>query len=455
MSNPSNFSGKVFLDKYIVISKIGSGSFSEVWLSYNIKNKLYYAIKIQNIADYDEGVREIELFKKIKITHCQYFLVLVEDFIYETEEGKHICMILELMACSTYDIIKNYPYKHGLPFNIVKKIIYQTFVAVDTLHEELGIIHTDLKPENLLLVGVNKKVQTIIDIFNGHNFEKMYKKNKKKILKKKPNSESIPILYKLALNNTAMEIVQKTILDSSKKLEDVSSDESFSEISSDDGSDTSSSSKVSRYLIDSSESEEYDIKSINEAIVDDVYIQKAEIKLSDFGNCCENDDKFTGIIQTRYYRAPEIILKCPYDNKCDMWSIGCTIYELLTGEILFNPEKDDAISRDRYHIYEMQSKLGKIPNEIISKSKRRDTFFCKNGSLRGIKKINYKLLWDSLFEKFKNRPDISNDELLALIDLLLKLFEYNTTKRYSAKQCLNHMLFNKNLKKSIKSKIKN
>jgi serine/threonine-protein kinase PRP4 len=40
-------------------------------------------------------------------------------------------------------------------------------------------------------------------------------------------------------------------------------------------------------------------------------------------------------MQSRYYRAPEIVLGCPYDAAIDMWSAACTIFELYTGKILF------------------------------------------------------------------------------------------------------------------------
>ena len=37
------------------------------------------------------------------------------------------------------------------------------------------------------------------------------------------------------------------------------------------------------------------------------------------------------------YSAPELILGMDFDQKVDMWSIGCMLYELLTNEPLFFP----------------------------------------------------------------------------------------------------------------------
>ncbi len=46
----------------------------------------------------------------------------------------------------------------------------------------------------------------------------------------------------------------------------------------------------------------------------------------------------TFYVQTRSYRAPEVILGCPYDEKIDIWSIGCIIAELYTGRMMFENE---------------------------------------------------------------------------------------------------------------------
>lgn len=46
------------------------------------------------------------------------------------------------------------------------------------------------------------------------------------------------------------------------------------------------------------------------------------IKIADFGNACWVDEHFTNDIQTRQYRAPEVILGLKYDTSCDMWSMG-------------------------------------------------------------------------------------------------------------------------------------
>ena len=63
---------------------------------------------------------------------------------------------------------------------------------------------------------------------------------------------------------------------------------------------------------------------------------EARIKVIDFGTAFWFHEKRTQMIQTRQYRAPEVILECgQWDAKVDIWSIGCILYELFTGRLLF------------------------------------------------------------------------------------------------------------------------
>jgi serine/threonine-protein kinase PRP4 len=63
---------------------------------------------------------------------------------------------------------------------------------------------------------------------------------------------------------------------------------------------------------------------------------RTEIKLCDLGSAMfSGDNSITPYLVSRFYRAPEVILGLPYDHPIDMWSVGCVIYELFTGDILF------------------------------------------------------------------------------------------------------------------------
>ena len=61
------------------------------------------------------------------------------------------------------------------------------------------------------------------------------------------------------------------------------------------------------------------------------------VKIVDFGNACWTHKHFTDDIQTRQYRSPEAILGAKYSTPVDMWSMACIVFELATGDLLFEP----------------------------------------------------------------------------------------------------------------------
>lgn len=58
-----------------------------------------------------------------------------------------------------------------------------------------------------------------------------------------------------------------------------------------------------------------------------------EVKLIDFGSACFENEKLYTYIQSRFYRAPEVILGNGYSTNIDMWSFGCIIAEIYNGLI--------------------------------------------------------------------------------------------------------------------------
>lgn len=94
------------------------------------------------------------------------------------------------------------------------------------------------------------------------------------------------------------------------------------------------------------------------------------LKLCDFGSASHiSDNEITPYLVSRFYRAPEIILGMTYDYGIDMWSAGCTIYELYTGKILFSGKSNNQMLK-----FFMDLK-GKIPNKIIRKGQFKEQHF--------------------------------------------------------------------------------
>jgi dual specificity tyrosine-phosphorylation-regulated kinase 2/3/4 len=96
---------------------------------------------------------------------------------------------------------------------------------------------------------------------------------------------------------------------------------------------------------------------------------KSGIKLIDLGSSCFEHEKVYTYIQSRFYRAPEIMLGIPYTTAIDMWSFGCIIAELFTGFPLFPGESE----KEQFSlILELR---GLPPKSMLMTATRQKVFF--------------------------------------------------------------------------------
>eukprot|EP01119_Soliformovum_irregulare_P014989 TRINITY_DN4167_c0_g1_i5.p1 TRINITY_DN4167_c0_g1~~TRINITY_DN4167_c0_g1_i5.p1 ORF type:complete len:607 (+),score=161.78 TRINITY_DN4167_c0_g1_i5:61-1881(+) len=101
-----------------------------------------------------------------------------------------------------------------------------------------------------------------------------------------------------------------------------------------------------------------------------------DITIIDFGSSCFDHEKVFTYIQSRFYRAPEIILGIPYTVSIDMWSLAAILAELYTGYPLFPGENElDELGC-------MMEVLGTPTDDILAVSTRRKYFFASNGKPR-------------------------------------------------------------------------
>uniref|UniRef100_A0A8C2IIH7 mitogen-activated protein kinase n=1 Tax=Cyprinus carpio TaxID=7962 RepID=A0A8C2IIH7_CYPCA len=64
--------------------------------------------------------------------------------------------------------------------------------------------------------------------------------------------------------------------------------------------------------------------------------ENCELKILDFGLARHTETEMTGYVVTRWYRAPEVIFNwMHYTQTVDVWSAGCILAEMITGEVLF------------------------------------------------------------------------------------------------------------------------
>jgi serine/threonine protein kinase len=161
---------------------------------------------------------------------------------------------------------------------------------------------------------------------------------------------------------------------------------------------------------------------------------KSGIKIIDFGSSCLESEKLYTYIQSRFYRAPEIILGIEYTTAIDMWSLGCVLGEIHSGYPLFPGESE---AEQLLCIMEVK---GLPPADLLQISTRKKLFFDGDSpkiiqNSRGKKRIPGSR---NLADKVK-----TNDE--DFLDFLNKCFEWNPVTRISPEEALSHRFIMKGL----------
>ena len=132
--------------------------------------------------------------------------------------------------------------------------------------------------------------------------------------------------------------------------------------------------------------------------------EDVNLAIVDMGNGCWTHHHFTSQIQTRQYRSPETIIGVPYGPSADIWSLACMVFELLTGDFLFEPRKGYYYDKDDDHLAQMMELLGPMPKNFALSGKRSKRFFDPTGHLRRIRGLNYWPLHRVLTEKYRFLP---------------------------------------------------
>ena len=171
--------------------------------------------------------------------------------------------------------------------------------------------------------------------------------------------------------------------------------------------------------------------------IDKECIDNCLVTLSDFGAWCGEDEHYDTDFGTRYYRAPEVILVGQSSFPVDIWAAGCVFYELLTGRILFDPERDDDISRDEYHLYYMNSRCGNFSTSFLKKTKYGKKYFTSDGKLKKFNSLD-----DITFEYSLDKYGIKEFRS-EILDLLKGMLTINPNSRFTAEKCLLHPFFSK------------
>lgn len=194
---------------------------------------------------------------------------------------------------------------------------------------------------------------------------------------------------------------------------------------------------------------------------------RARVKVIDFGSSCYLTDRQSSYIQSRSYRAPEVVLGLPYTGKIDIWSLGCVIAEMYTGQVTF--QNDSVVTM----LSRIEAICGAFPRHMIENGRQSGQFFTPTGLLYEkadgddesdsrvkstnmldeesadgeselfnvyqpkITNIAARLGFDPNFME-KKKPTWEDEEKSLFIDFVTKLLTIDPDKRLTADEALAH-----------------
>jgi len=175
---------------------------------------------------------------------------------------------------------------------------------------------------------------------------------------------------------------------------------------------------------------------------------KSGVKIIDFGSSCRRNEQIYTYIQSRFYRAPEVILGLPYSQAIDMWSLGCILVELHTGEPLFPGDNET------HQLGIISEVFGMVPNSMILASPKANLYFQQTSKRTYTLKSSYaenigKRSLASILGattggpdgRWKDTPGHEPEHYQRFIDLLNRMLTFNPDERIKPMKALHHPFF--------------
>ncbi|XP_073495918.1 SRSF protein kinase 3 isoform X2 [Phyllobates terribilis] len=459
--------GDLFNGRYHVVRKLGWGHFSTVWLCWDLQRKRFGALKVvKSAVHYTEtAIDEIKLLKCVRDSDPsdpkrEMIVQLIDDFKISGVNGVHVCMVLEVLGHQLLKWIIKSNYE-GLPLPCVKSIIHQ--------NEKVS------KNKKKKLKRQQKRQQKLLEerLRDIHNMEELGSGNGR-------------------LGTPIIEPYQQGLDEQSwgSQISHEASGNGENPVPGDnEGADSSLGSGGTTYLAQSPQSSSaygncngysngprgispdthtsgfsssafsatsgsaisglsggrerggllsptLSLKAADFLTnpLDPQNADKISVKLADLGNACWVHKHFTDDIQTRQYRALEVLIGAGYGTPADIWSTACMAFELATGDYLFEPHSGEDYTRDEDHIAHIIELLGDIPPHIALSGRYSREYFTRRGDLRHIQNLKHWGLFEVLVEKY----EWSLEEATQFSDFLLPMLECIPEKRATAAQCLQH-----------------
>jgi serine/threonine protein kinase len=172
-------------------------------------------------------------------------------------------------------------------------------------------------------------------------------------------------------------------------------------------------------------------------------LQKTSLAVIDFGSACLMEEEMYSYIQSRFYRAPEVLLGMPYNTAIDMWSLACILMEMHTGKPLFDGENEAE------QIVKQVEILGIPPAHMILQSKRGLKYFKQdsagNWQLRSQYQAKYakgRSLIATMETAQRWLPD--DHRCHRFVSMLETMLEYDPRLRVNPRDAIRLTFFNSN-----------
>lgn len=392
-----NLESQILNNRYICLMFLSNGSFSSVWLVYDIIDFNLKSAKIYHNSP-DEFNNEKQIFERIN-TDNKNIVECVDIF---EEEGLMV-IVTELLGISLLDIMNDMnSNKYTLFTPNIKYMFYQILNGMNELHSK-GVIHADIKPDNILLDILPNNIKIVSNFISKLNIFEVYNQIQTQLMPEDFDT----------FNRNKKKMVKRKIKQKTYKL---IKDYLFKKIDF---------SKIQKLEMN------YDVDRILE--------HKFILKIIDFSNSELEDHISQNELYIRCYRPLENIINIDYNKKSEIWAIGCLFYEMITGLPLFQIKRyNTETETNKNHIYTiLETFKHQSYKEIIRASDFYDIFFI-NDELKN--KPRYSVL--NFKEKIIQNSNIEVD-IDEMNQFLLCFFVYNINLRPDCKILLNHHFFNR------------
>ena len=351
-------------------------------------------------------------------------------------------MVFEVLGESLMGLLTPDSYlDRGVPIDIVKQVAKQVLLGLDYMHRSAGLIHTDLKPENVLICVSDVERAIHID------------------LKRNP-PERAPTATKMIRGRSHSEAarLREICITASQPLPSPKGARSLDYFGQHPQSVDAAIDQLSMLSLSPSPrtpgSDRHIgplhipvLSALNEKLaspIDDPRLalpdlaSRVTVKIADIGNSTPIEKHYSDDIQTRQYRSPEVIMGAKWGPSVDLWSLACILFELLTGgDILFQPQGTPEYTKDDDHLAQIYELCGGYPPHMV-----RDAYYAKHffkgsrGELRNIP-LNRLRPWP-LEDVLRDKYLFSKRRAREIADFLTPMLRVDPLERASAQEMLEH-----------------